>query len=52
MRYEETSWRSLQDVVGVVLATTKPSLRAEDETSATEKALEMSGKRAASRKKH
>lgn len=52
MRYEETSWRSLQDVVGVVLATTKNGLRAEDETSNTEKALEMSGKRAASRKKH
>ena len=52
MRYEETSWRSLQDAVGVVLAATKDGLRAEAEVSTTENAREKSGKEAGTRRKH
>lgn len=52
MRYEETSWRSLQDAVGVVLAATKDGLRAEVEASAKENAREKSGKEAGPRRKH
>lgn len=52
MRYEESSWRSLQDVVGVVLAATKDAPRAEDKTSSAMRAETSNGKQAASQKKH
>lgn len=52
MRYEETSWRSLQDVVGAVLAATKNELREQHTPSLGEAHVKSIGKKAGSRNKH
>lgn len=52
MRYEETSWRSLQDVVGVVLATTKNERREQHTPRLSDAEIETVGNEAGSRKKH
>lgn len=52
MRYEETSWRSLQDVVGVVLAATKNERREQHTPGSSEAQTETVGKKAGSRMKH
>lgn len=45
MRLEESHWRSLEDVVGVVLAATKDGLRDEGAIPIAEKAKKQTGNR-------
>ena len=45
MRLEESHWRSLQDVVGVVLAATKDGFRDEPASPAADKSQKRAGNR-------